>query len=459
MGRWYSFTYLEERTRIARADYLRGGAGPLARLDGGIDNNYGLPLSLEWTSDDLSKRGPVENFFLQRVIVEPLFWLGCCDLIVDSTDNPVAFRLTTVGAEFLERSFQASRPAATIGDTTIRSETLEATGGHVIVQPNFDILVYEPISPHILVELDRFAVRQGTGNVLQYHLSRSSLFHAQQQGFDAQAAISMLERTSGRELPQNVRYSMLDWQRQHERITIHEGVTLCQVADAAILDMLLANPSEDARGLQRLAPDITIIPPGQQEAIRRYLQNEGYLAQSMARPTEASATMQPVSLQTTPGQEIIVHGPHVNLYLRGELERFADPIALQKAGVPQVTLYGLTTASLSRAAEAGLTVATIMGHLTALSGVTPLPAELVERLKSGTGHYGTIRLERSIVVRLRSTELLTELLADPSIGPLLAPLSPSDGLACVQEEHLESLRQALAAKGIPVDDQSGQGGM
>jgi hypothetical protein len=354
--------------------------------------------------------------------------------------------------------------------------------------------------------------------VLHYHLSRSSLYKAQQQGLDAAGVIALLEEASGRELPQNVRYSLLDWQRQHERITIHDGAALCQVADPALLDALCAwspqgshdrsaqqhpsgvlspkGPQQDERfppptqgpvppavrrsrawpqhderfpqgawkaeraapealaapegpaAPRRLAPDVAILPAAHLEALRRELESRGYIARSLAGIEEAEYAQPALrSLSVTAEGEITVQGPLASLYLRGELDRFAD------RDPQRGPRYTLTPASLRRAVQEGLSVAAIVAWLEGRCG-DALPPALVDRLKSWSGHYGTVALERHVVVRLQSPEVLVELLTDAAIGPLLVPLAPAAGLAGVAEENLDGLRRVLAAKGIAVDDRS-----
>jgi hypothetical protein len=449
-GRWYSFDLLDERTRLAKADFLIGHDGPPFYLGRDIpESGLDLSITFEWPDATglagQSEWDGIEGRFLRAVIAEPLFWMGGCDLVL-AGGRPLAFRLTPTGQRLLHGEETSARQGAAAGGAAG-----EPAAGRVIVQPNFDILVYEPVSPHILAELDRFAVRQGTGNVLHYHLSRSSLYRAQQQGLDAASVIALLEQAGGRELPQNVRYSLLDWQRQHERITLHEGVALCQVADPALLAALLAAAPPAPPELRRLAPDVAMLPSPDLDTLRRALEGRGYLARALAGVDEAEYAQPDLhSLGVTAEGEIAVEGPLASLYLRGELERFADRAGGDGAAAPG-SHYALTPASLRRATEEGLTVATIVAWLESRSGAV-LPDALVDRLKSWAGHYGTITIEQRIVVRLETAELLAELLADRCIGPLLTGLAPSTGLASVAAENLESLRQALAEKGIAVED-------
>jgi hypothetical protein len=437
-GRWYQFSGFGERVQMAKADFLLGRQRPPFWAAGTADD---LVYSLQWqgVANDWAT---IEGGFVRAVIAGPLHWMGCCDLALRGGEL-LAFRLTSLGRWLLEAGEGApiEEPAAfTRGDD-----------GRVIVQPNFDILVYEPVSPHVLADLDRFATRQGTGNVLQYHLSRASLYRAQLQGLGAEGVIAVLERAAGRELPQNVRYSLLDWQRQHERITFYDGMALCQVADPAILDALLASSRGRETGARRLAPDVALVPAGALETVRHLLKESGYLSSISDGGVAARGSLLSPRLYVASDGTIRVQAPLVSLPIRGALDRFAEP---RGDGSPMHgRAYALTPASIRAAVGAGLTVPAILtwleGHADA-----PLPPALVDRLKSWSGHYGTVSLSRPILVRLESAELLAELLADAQVGPLLHPLVASSGLATTAEEDLPGLREALAAKGIVLDDQT-----
>ena len=441
--RWYSFEHLDGRARISRSSFILGSHAATPFMGGLVQGTtLDYTLTLEWSGRG-STWDAIEGRFLRAILLEPLYWMGVVELALDS-GTPLAFRITRHGRHLL----RGTSDAETAG--LAEAEDAAESSGRVIVQPNFDVLVYEPVSPHTLAQLDRFATRQGTGNVLQYHLSRSSLYRAQQQGIGAATVIATLEEISGHELPQNIRYSLLDWQRQHERVTVHDGVALCQVADAEILDALLDAPPAGLEGMRRLAPDLVLLPPRSLGVLRSTLESRGYIAGLLKGPEDAEGATAGI-LRISPAGEIAVTGTLPSLYLHGTLCNFAEPMAVENPAEQISALYALTPNSMERAADDGLEVTAIAGWLESMSGA-PLPPGLLDRLKSWAGHYGRVTLTRQVIVRLDEPQRLAELLTDPAVGPLLTPLAPGSGLATVADDQLDGLRQALAAKGISVDD-------
>lgn len=56
--------------------------------------------------------------------------------------------------------------------------------GQMIIQPNFQILAMGPVPLSLLARLDLFAERQKVDrSAFEYHLSRESVYAAQQMGF------------------------------------------------------------------------------------------------------------------------------------------------------------------------------------------------------------------------------------------------------------------------------------
>jgi len=445
-GRWYSFAHLSGRARIARGDFIVANHNAAPYLNGAMQGTtLDYAFTLQWARTD-DPWEAVEGGYLRAVVTEPLYWLGIVDVALEGA-TPLAFRITPLGLRLLRNLSPQDGP-----DDPAAVEA----HGRVIVQPNFDVLVYEPVSPLTLTELDRFATRQGTGNVLHYHLSRASLYKAQQGGLDAAAAIAFLERISGQDVPQNVRYSLLDWQRLHERLTVHGGVTLCQVADPAILDALLTAPPAGLEDVRRLAPTVAMLPPQNLEALRSYLEGRGYIAPLVPSPAETPAGQD--SLEAPPGAlslnadgVISVTTPLPTLYLHGALVRFADLLPPSRASRPQAPRYALTSASITRATAENIQVDTITRWLETLSD-HPLPPALLDRIKSWADYYGPLTLARQVILRMDRPERLAELLTDPVVGPLLTPLAPAAGLAGVADESLDDLRRALRAKGIAIAD-------
>src|SRR5205823_12589470 len=137
----------------------------------------------------------VEGGFIRSVLAGPLYWLGVVE--VDRPENPMTFRLS-------------SGAAAITGDTV--SE--EISWGRLIVQPNFELVALAPVSEALLIFLDRFAERVGLEHIAQYRITKVSVTYAIQMGLHAEDIQQVLEHAAAGEIPQNVQYSLVEWERQ-----------------------------------------------------------------------------------------------------------------------------------------------------------------------------------------------------------------------------------------------------
>ncbi len=157
----------------------------------------------------------VEGGFVRTVLVGPLHWQGIVDL--DREDHPGMFRLLPGAATILS-------PETPVGE--------EIPWGRLIVQPNFELIALAPVSEVLLVSLDRFAERVSLEHIAQYRLTKASVTRAIQAGLHAETIQAQLERAAGGEIPQNVRYSLQEWERQARRVEVWQGATLVEVDDA-----------------------------------------------------------------------------------------------------------------------------------------------------------------------------------------------------------------------------------
>ncbi|MGC8781936.1 MAG: helicase-associated domain-containing protein, partial [Anaerolineae bacterium] len=156
----------------------------------------------------------VEGVFIRAVLTEGLYWLGLVDLGYVRPVTPAggaapegvqAVRLTDMGRWLL---LDAEPPA-------IPAET-----GRVVVQPNFHIFAFDPISDAVLARLDSFATRLKAERAIEYELTVASVYRAQQAGQQVSEIIRWLEEVTGAPLPQNISRSLVEWQSAFERIVI-----------------------------------------------------------------------------------------------------------------------------------------------------------------------------------------------------------------------------------------------
>ncbi len=192
------------------------------------------------------ERAQVEAGFVAALMEGPLHWLGLVDLDAPGGQSALAYRLTPVGQ-------------ALLGPGAWPPELQEQQPGRVIVQPNFELVALAPVQEATLLFLDEVAERQSLEQVAQYRLTRERWLHALQQGVSAATLMQRLETLAQTPLPQNLRYSLLEWERQAQRVRLTRAVALLEVREAALLDAFLADLSLAALIVRRLTPTAALV--------------------------------------------------------------------------------------------------------------------------------------------------------------------------------------------------------
>jgi hypothetical protein len=129
-----------------------------------------------------------------------------------------------------------------------------------------------------------------------------------------------------------------------------------------------------------------------------------------------------------------------DLYVRFQLERFADPESADRHR------YRLTVGSLGRALARGLRIDQVLAFLRQTSG-DRVPGNVVAQLQTWAGRFGQVRLEEMALLRVRSERILKELSVLPEtrelIGQVLSPTS-----ALIPKRNLPRLQKALRTLGF-----------
>ncbi len=434
---WHDLATFIARTKLY-APYLLFPRqyGPRAERYMSSSNPYGWDFRLRrgWLTH---REGwhMVEGGFIRTIITGPLHWLGVIE--VDNEATPTTFRLTS-GALFL------------LSGTAPRGD--EIPTGRLIVQPNFELVALAPTSEALLVKLDRFAERVSLEHIAQYRITKASVTRAIQTGLHAEDIKRILEQASGGDVPQNVHYSLVEWERQARRIEMWRNATLLEVDESALLDELFAH--EQTRSLlgRRLAPCLVEVLPQQLPAIQTFLWQHDYLP----------------SLVTAPTQDIVSDNGHLavrepqwrlhddgllqpfyavtDLYLMAAVERFSD--------LDDLTGWRrITPTALQRARNANLSLDAIT-HFLYQYCEGGIPPSFLIRLKLWGGGYPgqhTVTVEHTPMVRL-SASVLQDLRNDGELAPLLGTeLERESRLVHIQAEHVEQVVDLLKERGFVVE--------
>jgi XPB/Ssl2-like helicase family protein len=149
--------------------------------------------------------------------------------------------------------------------------------GRVIIQPNLDVLAYQPLSAPALFTLDQCAARGKLDRVAHYKLTRESVIRAQQGGWSEDETARRLAELSGGPLPGNVRVRLADWTRAASRVRLTSNAAVLTTATSKVLDALMSDRNARALVVRRLGPAMALIAPADVETVRRWLLAHGEL--------------------------------------------------------------------------------------------------------------------------------------------------------------------------------------
>lgn len=374
----------------------------------------------------------VEREFIRGVLTEGLYWLGLVDLGYAQPVTPqggkapadlLAVRLTDMGRWLL---LGAEKPA-------IPEET-----GRVVLQPNFRIFAFDPISDSVLARLDSFATRLNAERAIEYELTRDSVYRAQLAGQTTAEIAAWLEQVTGTPLPQNIARSLEEWQAAFEQITVWQSAGWVEATSPEQIEELLSSPDLKETIIKRATPTSLVVHADKITAIEKALLAAGELPLRFTRSDEAH----PGAVVVKPDGEVTPTQPVTDFYTRAVLTQFAE---CSGEG------WRITPATVERAAGRGMDAAAIVKHLSSLTNET-IPAALQIQIKSWSKHYGTARISTLTLIQFRDQETLDDLRRDPELARLLQPFYPEAGLglALVANKHRQELVRLLESRGVEV---------
>jgi hypothetical protein len=382
----------------------------------------------------------VEGGFIRAMVGGPLYWLGLVEL--DREEYPTQFRLSPAAWLMMKEQVEGFA-------------FLEDMQGRLIVQPNFEIMVLAPVSEAVLVMLDRFAERVNLDLVAHYRMSRASVTWAIQRGLHVEDIMRQLEQASGSDLPQNVRYSLAEWERQARRIEIWQNMTLLEVDSESLLDELLADEYSRTFFGRRLAPCLIEVLTNQLAAVqalfweRNYLPAVTVVASTSGEPGEEEN--QDLS-EREPQWQLHENGllqplyPVSDLYRVVKVQRFCE--------VDQATSwYRITATSVCQAIKQGLELDAIIRFLQAFC-VEGIPGSLLIRMKlwgDGYSNPDDLYVEHAPLLRLPA-DVFQDLRYDEELRPLLGTeVEQSYRLIRIDHAHLERVLVLLRERGFGVN--------
>jgi len=150
-----------------------------------------------------------------------------------------------------------------------------------------------------------------------------------------------------------------------------------------------------------------------------------------------------------------VHAPLARRYERFQLARVADwvasPLVGGAKGGRNPFVYRLTPASLERARRQGIPVTRVLEFLDQVTGASvPVPRFVEAALTRWEARGAEARLERAVLLRLSSQELMAQLTSSPRTRHLIhEQVGPAAAL--VREQDWPRLVVALGEMGLLTD--------
>lgn len=373
----------------------------------------------------------VEGAFLKSVLEEPLLWLGLVRLGYRDGEL-VAFQLTQRGAYAL--GLLAQEPASPAPSEGARA---------LVVQPNFEVVVYlETAGVPLLVQLDRFAERVRLDRAALYRLTRAALYRGLQDGLTLPQILRTLERHNAGPIPQNVTYTLAEWEQLYQRIRVYRRVTLVEIEGEEELIRLRREPK--LAQAREVASGILLVPEdGSLESLGRGVRCFDYAAPLVG------------VLRFEGGRRFRVPAEATSPRLRHRVLQIADPVA-QKAPAAREEaraegesgeLFVLSREKVARAARWWDWEA-MLRFLTEAAGQAPA-SDLAVTLKGWAGALQPAGMASVTVLVAPSAAWMDEVMRLPEAARLiLRRLSPT--LALVMERDRPRLEALLSELGVSV---------
>jgi hypothetical protein len=342
----------------------------------------------------------VEANFIRITMFEFLFWMGLVDAGYSDIKlkQPDLFRLTPAGEWLLGGGKPPSIPKES---------------GQVILQPDFTITAFDPVSDAVLHQLEQFAQRISAERAAVYRLTQQTVYAGQQNGWDASRIKTTLEELSGQPLPPNVARSLAEWQHWHERIRIRRDMVVLQAANPQDL-LLLAEDKELSPWLKNQpAPGTSILPVNlDPHQFMSKLANRLWLPEVVL--PEAGLPAKSVNVHPDGWLSFNIKSP--DLYLKSFLAHFSEA---EGKG------YRITKASVKRAIANKKSAPQIIKELERVASDV-IPAELQKKITAWSGHYGSANLEETLLLQLKDEKAVKELLQDPEFKAIIQILQPDE---------------------------------
>ena len=209
LGRLEADIWYEEASFIERL--LRSDPDLLRQAQVGALASSQLAMQIDMRQPVESRRAQLLSLVIGTTLETACSWLNIIERSREQSTNRAVFRVTPFGRWFAGRG---PEPA-----------TQRLGQFPIAVGANFEILLYRP-TPRRVWALSAFSEQKALDRVSTYTLTAPALIRALSSGVDLTEIVDILERQSGAPLPQNVAYTLNEWDRGYRRIWLRRAVLL-----------------------------------------------------------------------------------------------------------------------------------------------------------------------------------------------------------------------------------------
>jgi len=153
-----------------------------------------------------------------------------------------------------------------------------------IVQPTFEIIAPHNLDLPTREKLEWFADLIKVDLVLTYRITKETIYRAANGNMTGDNVINFLVKTSQKELPQNVEYSIRSWQDSYGQVYFLD-VFLLRTANPEIASHIKAHGELSPYIRGEIAPDALIVERNQYWELMDLLQKQGYMPKSEIIPS------------------------------------------------------------------------------------------------------------------------------------------------------------------------------
>lgn len=167
--------------------------------------------TLETPTDVQERRTQILQLMLGTTLETACVWLGLIERGHQRLTEAPALRVTPLGRWIAGARVEPALPS--LGPAPLA------------VGANFQVLLYRP-TPRRVWALTSFADLDALDRVTTYALTAQALIRSLAGGVDLEQVTSFLERSSGAPLPQNVAYTLAEWDRGYRRVWLRRAILL-----------------------------------------------------------------------------------------------------------------------------------------------------------------------------------------------------------------------------------------